>query len=78
MLFNIPLEKKKANPSETEYLSIGILIVSFSMQSILTINVSKTPEEYSALGDIISGCVVAHDGDFENFENYVRKSIDFY
>ena len=48
------------------------------MQSALTINVSKTPDGYSASCDLIPGWVVAHDGNFESFEDYLRESIDFY
>ena len=44
----------------------------------LTINTSKTPVGYSASCDLIPGWVVAYEGDFNGFENYVRESIDFY
>lgn len=48
------------------------------MSQTLTINVSKTPDGYSASCDIIPGWVVAHNGDFDSFEEYVKESIDFY
>lgn len=44
----------------------------------LTINTSKTPDGYSASCDIIPGWVVAYEGDFNGFEDYIRESIDFY
>lgn len=44
----------------------------------LTINTSKTPNGYSGSCDIIPGWVVAYEGDFGGFEDYVRESIDFY
>lgn len=48
------------------------------MLQVLTINVSKTPDGYSASCDIIPGWIVAHNGNFESFEEYIRESIDFY
>lgn len=44
----------------------------------LTINTSKTPDGYSASCDLMPGWVVAYEGEFNGFENYVRESIDFY
>ncbi|MDE5726956.1 MAG: hypothetical protein K2H83_05415 [Duncaniella sp.] len=44
----------------------------------LTINTSKTPDGYSASCDLMPGWVVAYEGEFDGFENYVRESIDFY
>lgn len=44
----------------------------------LTINTSKTPSGYSASCDLIPGWVVAYEGDFDGFEQYVLESIDFY
>lgn len=44
----------------------------------LIVNVSKTPTGYSASCDLIPGWIVAYNGDFEGFENYLRESIDFY
>ncbi len=44
----------------------------------LTINTSKTPKGYSGSCDIIPGWVVAYEGDFEGFEEYLRESIAFY
>lgn len=48
------------------------------MLPVLTINVSKTPDGYSASCDMLPGWIVAHNGDFESFEEYIRESIDFY
>lgn len=48
------------------------------MLQVLTINVSKTPDGYSASCDIIPGWIVAHSGNFESFEEYIRESIEFY
>lgn len=44
----------------------------------LTINTSKTPKGYSASCEIMPGWVVAYEGDFAGFEDYVRESIEFY
>lgn len=44
----------------------------------LVINASKTPDGYSASCDLMPGWVVAYNGDFEGFENYVRESVEFY
>lgn len=44
----------------------------------LTINTSKTQNGYSASCDLIPGWVVAYDGDFAGFEDYVLESINFY
>jgi len=44
----------------------------------LIINTSKTPNGYSASCDIIPGWVVAYEGEFCGFEDYIRESIDFY
>lgn len=44
----------------------------------LIINTSKTEKGYSASCDLIPGWVVAYEGDFSGFEDYVRESIDFY
>ena len=44
----------------------------------LTINTSKTDKGYSCSCDIIPGWVVAYEGDFDGFEDYVRESIAFY
>lgn len=44
----------------------------------LTINTSKTPKGYCASCDLIPGWVVAYEGDFPGFEDYVLESIRFY
>ena len=44
----------------------------------VVINVSKTPCGYSASCDLLDGFIVAYDGDFDDFELYLRESIDFY
>lgn len=44
----------------------------------LTINTSKTDKGYSASCDLIPGWVVAYEGDFSGFEDYIRESINFY
>lgn len=44
----------------------------------LTINTSKTPKGYSASCDLMPGWVVAYEGDFDGFKDYVRESIRFY
>lgn len=44
----------------------------------LVINTSKTLKGYSASCDLMPGWVVAYDGDFDGFEDYIRESIDFY
>ncbi len=44
----------------------------------LTINTSKTLKGYSGSCDIIPGWVVAYEGDFDGFEEYLRESISFY
>lgn len=44
----------------------------------LIINTSKTDKGYCCSCDIIPGWVVAYEGDFDGFENYVRESIAFY
>ena len=44
----------------------------------LIVNTSRTPNGYSASCDLMPGWVVAYEGDFAGFEEYVRESIDFY
>lgn len=44
----------------------------------LVINVSKTPDGYSASCPILDGWVVAYEGDFDSFKEYIKESIDFY
>lgn len=41
-------------------------------------NTAKTENGYSCACDIIPGWVVAQDGDFDSFRDYVKESIDFY
>ena len=44
----------------------------------LVINVSKTTVGYSASCPLLDGWVVAYEGDFEGFKEYIMESIDFY
>lgn len=44
----------------------------------LVINVSKTPNGYSASCPLLDAWVVAYDGDFDSFKEYIIESIDFY
>lgn len=41
-------------------------------------NVSRTDAGYCCDCDLLPGWVVAHDGDFDSFKEYVQESIDFY
>lgn len=42
------------------------------------INAARTENGYSCSCDLLEGWVVAHDGNFESFKEYVQESIDFY
>ena len=44
----------------------------------LVINVSKTEKGYSASCDLLDGWVVAFDGDFDGFVDYLKESLEFY
>ena len=55
---------------------IRLFVLRYMQQ--LTINTSKTPKGYSASCDLMPGWVVAYEGDFDGFKDYVRESIRFY
>lgn len=46
--------------------------------SDITIDTSKTHCGYSASCDLMPGWVVAYEGDFSGFDEYLRESIAFY
>lgn len=48
------------------------------MEQRIILNTSKTPVGYSASCDLMPGWVVAYEGTFDGFANYVRESIEFY
>lgn len=41
-------------------------------------NTARTEKGYSCACDLLPGWVVAYSGNFEDFKQYVRESIDFY
>lgn len=47
------------------------------MQKVV-INVARTDKGYSGNCDLLPSWIVATDGDFSQFCDYVRESIDFY
>lgn len=44
----------------------------------VVMNTAKTEKGYCCNCDIIPGWVVAIDGDFDEFRDYVKESVDFY